>query len=52
VNPPRPWRMLLERDMADVERRLRLHRDTVRRINLGRNPVQPRLSSVVRRVER
>jgi hypothetical protein len=63
----RPWRMLLERDVAEVERRLRLHREnapkriaadlqlhpnTVSRINLGRHPVQLRLSSFVRRVGR
>lgn len=54
----RPFRMLLERDVAEIERRLRLHREnspkriaaelhvhtnTVSRINLGRHPVQARL---------
>jgi hypothetical protein len=54
----RPWRMLLGRDMAEIERRLRLHREnapkriaqemgvhlnTVCTINLGRHPVQARL---------
>lgn len=55
---PRRWRMLLERDVAEIERRLRLYREnapkriaedlkvhvnTVCSINLGRHPVQVRL---------
>ena len=63
----RPFRTLLERDVAEVEPRLRLqrenaprriaadlrlHRNTASLINLGRHPVQPRLSSLVRGVER
>jgi hypothetical protein len=51
----RPWRMLLERDVAEIERRLRLYRDncpkriaedmgvhinTVSKVNLGLHPVQ------------
>jgi len=54
----RRWRMLLERDVAEIERRLRLYREnapkriaqdlhvhlnTVCSINLGRHPVQVRL---------
>jgi hypothetical protein len=54
----RPWRYLLERDIAEVERRLRLYRantpkriaeemqmhpNTVSKINLGRHSVQARL---------
>ena len=54
----RPWRMLLERDVAEIERRLALHREnsvksicrdlhvhpnTVSAINLKRHPVQLRL---------
>jgi hypothetical protein len=57
VRTRRPWRMLLERDAAEIERRLRLHREncpkricqelgvhpnTVSAINLGRHPVQAR----------
>ncbi|MGH3426799.1 MAG: hypothetical protein ACRD3Q_17590 [Terriglobales bacterium] len=53
----RPWRMLLERDVLEIERRLALHRDnapkriaaelrvhpnTISAINLGRHPVQAR----------
>ncbi len=51
----RPFRMLLERDVAEIERRLRLYREnapkriaeelgvhinTVCTVNLGRHPVQ------------
>jgi hypothetical protein len=54
----RPFRMLLERDVEEIERRLRLYRDnapkriadelgvhinTVCTVNLGRHPVQMRL---------
>lgn len=54
----RPFRMLLERDVAEIERRLRLYREnapkriaeelgvhinTVCTINLGRHPVQVRI---------
>ena len=54
----RPWRRLLERDVAEIERRLQLHRqhapkriaaemrvheNTVSKINLGRHPVQMRI---------
>ena len=54
----RPFRMLLERDVAEIERRLRLYREnapkriaeelgvhinTVCTVNLGRHPVQARL---------
>jgi hypothetical protein len=54
----RPWRMLLERDVAEIERRLALqrrhctkricadlqvHPNTVTAIRLGRHPVQARL---------
>jgi hypothetical protein len=60
----RPFRMLLERDVAEVERRLRLHREnapkriaaelglhenTISRINLGRHPVQIRLGTAAGR---
>lgn len=53
----RPWRMLLERDVAEVERRLALYRsntpqriasemglhlNTITKINLGRHPIQAR----------
>jgi hypothetical protein len=56
----RPWRYLLERDIAEVERRLRLYRantpkriaeemglhiNTICVINLGRHPVQARLAT-------
>jgi hypothetical protein len=56
----RRWRMLLERDVAEIERRLRLYREncpkricqdmgvhpnTVCAINLGRHPVQARLGT-------
>jgi hypothetical protein len=56
----RPWRYLLERDIAEVERRLRLYRantrkriaeeirlhpNTIRTINLGRHPIQARLAT-------
>jgi hypothetical protein len=54
--------MLLERDVAQVERRLRPHREnapkrriciaTSSRIGLGRPPVQLRLVSLVRRIAR
>jgi hypothetical protein len=55
----RPWRMLIERDVAEIERRLRLYRDnapkriaeelrvhpnTVCAINLGRHVIQRRLA--------
>jgi hypothetical protein len=54
----RPWRMLLERDIAEIERRLelyrsnapkriaedmRVHLNTVCTVNLGRHPIQVRL---------
>jgi hypothetical protein len=54
----RPWRMLIERDVAEIERRLRLYRENcpkricedlgvhqniVTKIHLGRHPVQARL---------
>jgi len=60
----RPWRMLLERDVAEIERRLALYRancpkriaedlgvhlNTVCTINLGRHPVQALLASGSRR---
>jgi hypothetical protein len=56
----RPWRMLLERDVAEIERRLRLYREntpqriaeemgvhvnTVSTINLRRHPIQARLGA-------
>jgi hypothetical protein len=56
----RPWRTLIERDIAEVERRLRLYRantpkriademrlhaNTVSTINLGRHPIQARLAT-------
>jgi hypothetical protein len=56
----RPWRMLIERDVAEIERRLRLYREnspkriaaelgvhenTITRINLGRHPIQVRLAN-------
>jgi DNA-binding transcriptional ArsR family regulator len=54
----RPFRMLLERDVAEIERRLALYREncpkqiaedlgvhpsTISAINLGRHPVQARM---------
>lgn len=58
----RPWRMLLERDVAEIERRLALlyrancpkrsaeemgvHLNTVCTINLARHPVQVRLGRI------
>jgi hypothetical protein len=44
--------MLLERDVAEAERGLRLHRNITSRIEPGRPPVQLRLFSLVRRDER
>jgi hypothetical protein len=59
----RPWRMLLERDVAEIERRLRLyrencpkricqdmgvHQNTVTKIHLGRHPIQARVCSRTR----
>jgi hypothetical protein len=56
----RPWRTLIERDIAEIERRLRLYREnapkriaaelglhenTVSKINLGRHPIQARLAT-------
>jgi hypothetical protein len=56
----RPWRYMTERDVAEIERRLRLYRDnapkriaedmrvhvnTVTVVNLGRHPIQARLAS-------
>jgi hypothetical protein len=56
----RPWRYLLELDIAEVERRLRLYRantpkriaeemrlhpNTISTINLGRHPIQARLAT-------
>jgi hypothetical protein len=56
----RPWRMLLERDVAEIQRRLRLYRanspkriaeelrvhpNTVTKINLTRHPIQARLAA-------
>ena len=56
----RPWCTLIERDVAEIERRLRLYREncpkricqdmgvhinTVTTINLGRHPVQARLAA-------
>jgi hypothetical protein len=56
----RPWRMLIERDVAEIERRQRLYRDnapkriaeemrlhlnTVCTINFGRHPIQARLAT-------
>lgn len=56
----RPWRMLIERDVAEIERRLELYRgnapkritadlnvhpNTITKINLGRHPVQARLAT-------
>jgi hypothetical protein len=53
----RPWRMLIERDVAEIARRLRLYREnapkriaaemrvhvnTVTVVNLGRHPIQAR----------
>ena len=53
----RPWRMLLERGVAEIERRLRLYRSSapkaiaadmgmhinaVSKVNLGQHPVQTR----------
>jgi hypothetical protein len=58
VTQGRPWRMLLERDVTEIERRLALdrqnapkriavdmglHPNTVCAINLGRHPLQARL---------
>jgi hypothetical protein len=56
----RPWRMLIERDVAEIERRLRLYREntpkriaeemgvhinTVTAVNLKRHPIQARLAA-------
>lgn len=56
----RPWRMLLERDIAEIERRLSLYQDnapkriaedmgihlnTVCTVNLRRHPIQARLGA-------
>lgn len=56
----RPWRTLIERHVAEIERRLRLYREnapkriaaelglhenTVCKINLGRHPIQARLAN-------
>ena len=56
----RPWRMLIERDVAEIERRLELyrrnspkriaaemgvHQNTVTIINLQRHPIQLRLAT-------
>jgi hypothetical protein len=56
----RPWRTLLERDVAEIERRLvlyrsntpkriaeemRVHLNTVCTINLKRHPIQGRLAA-------
>jgi hypothetical protein len=61
----RPWRYMTERDVPEIQRRLRLYRDnapkriveemgvhvnTVTTINLGRHPVQARLRTEYRRI--
>jgi hypothetical protein len=60
VTRRRLWRTLIERDIAEVERRLRLYRantpkriaeemrlhpNTISTINLGRHPIQARLAT-------
>jgi hypothetical protein len=57
----RPWRTLLERDITEIERRLRLYREnapkriaadlglhenTICKINLGKHPIQARLAGL------
>ena len=58
-----PWRMLLDRDVAEIERRLRIYREncpkriaedlrvhpnTISGINLGLHPVKARIGALQR----